>query len=92
MAAWRPRVLRLENGKLRFVFARYRPEEPRQRCGLASLDTFALGAFGSDLDELRHFARSLLAACDEPIIPPTEYELEAGDDEDDEDDEEDDEP
>jgi hypothetical protein len=77
---WRPRVARDGLGRLRLVYARYRYDEPRQRCGLSrSLDVFAPAAAGS-VESLRAFARGLLAACDEPVISMAEFDLEPRDD------------
>jgi hypothetical protein len=74
---WRPRVARDATGRLHFVYARYRYAEPRQRCGISSkLDAFATAG---SVDGLRAFARGLLAACEEPVIPMTEFDLEPRD-------------
>ena len=89
MAAWCPRVARDEKGRLHFVYARYRPEDMRQRCGMVGIDSVFND--GATIDDLRSFAEQLLDACDRPIINMTAYEYEdAEDDDDDEEDEDDD--
>lgn len=89
MAAWCPRVARDEDGKLHFVYARYRPEDMRQRCGMVGIG----GVFndGKTIEDMRRLAQQLLNACDQPIINMTEYEYEPAEegDEEDEDDEDD---
>jgi hypothetical protein len=79
-AAWRHRVARDEEGTLHFVYARYRSDSPGYRSGMTS----PLLA-GETIDEMREHARSLIAACDEPIISTAEQEDESGDCEEDED-------
>lgn len=73
---WRYRVAKDEKeGKLHFVYARYRSSNPTYRCGLTSIFNE-----GNTVEELRQLAEMLLKACDEPIIPLEEY----GDENDDE--------
>ena len=75
---WQYRVARDTEGKLHFVFARYRADDPRQRCGMFG------GIFneGVTIEEMRRLARELSAACDNPIIDMTEYGREPGEDDD----------
>jgi hypothetical protein len=79
-AAWRHRVARDEKGILHFVCARYRSESPEYRSGITGP-----WLAGKTIDEMREHARSLLAACDEPIISTAEHEDESGDYDEDED-------
>jgi hypothetical protein len=80
MAAWRPRISRDDEGKLHFVYARYDDADSYQRCGMTGIG----GVFnkGASIEDMRHFARSLPHACDEPIISMTEREREPGSDDD----------
>jgi hypothetical protein len=76
MAVWMYRVARDDKtNTLHFVYARYRPEDMRQRCGMASpiLDD-------STIDGLRNIARQLLNACDQPIISMAEHKYEESED------------
>lgn len=76
-AFWCYRVAEDEtDGKLHFVYARYRSDDPSYRCGLLKIINE-----GTDIEDMRRLAQQLLAACDEPIIPLEEY----GDEEEDED-------
>jgi hypothetical protein len=69
MAVWRYRVARDDSGKLHFVFARYRPEDLQCRCGLLP----SIFNEGRTIQEMQWLAQQLLDACEEPIIPMTEY-------------------
>ena len=62
--AWCYRVAKDENNKLHFVFARYDTVNPSHRCGMTGIFNE-----GNNIEDMRQLARSLLAACDDPVIP-----------------------
>jgi hypothetical protein len=82
-ACWRYRVAKDEkDGKLHFVYARYRSDDPTYRCGIVGIVNE-----GGSIEDMRQLAQSLLQACEEPIIPLEERGDEADPDEDEDPDE-----
>ena len=77
---WQYRVARDDAGRLHFVYARYRPEDERYRCGLIQ----GILNEGRDIEDMRRLAQQLLCACAEPIISMAEYGQEGDSDSDDE--------
>ena len=59
-------MARDSNGRLHFVFARYRPDES-QHYDIADFDAFN---GGKNIEEMRRLAHLLLSCCDEPVIGP----------------------